>query len=569
MQAVYVLLLSLFISMVLVPPLARFASLLGLTDKPGGRKIHLHPIPRVGGIAIVIGAIVPILFLVPWRQDLLAFVSASLLLFVFGVLDDRFDLDYRLKFLGQISAALIVTLGGGIVIEVLPFLDGQRLSPFLAVPLTAFLLVAITNAVNLSDGLDGLAGGISLLAIGCLALLAYQGGDPTALAIALAMIGATFGFLRFNSNPALIFMGDTGSQFLGFGTAVLTVIVTQRLDSAVGKLIPLLILGMPILDTTLVIIRRIAAGRSPFSPDRLHLHHQLLDIGWTQYQAVIFIYLVQALMVFTAYMMRFSADYAVLTAYILISGLLLWTVRRLSSRDSLSSPDNGRHWMNDRPALEGKGAYPARTMRESIALGLPNSARAERIIHEGADAIARAIGWLPYLVLRVAVPTILVLGAILSTGVGLDIGWLAIGLLAIQAMAIAMRSNLAYWMERLATYMAVVAVLLLSRSGLEAIVDSTAVFFLFVVIGIITGVWMRYATGRFKTSTLDVLILIMAMFLPALSGYLSSHLVMLVLQCVIMFYAIEVLLAERTALLDPLRISVAASLVILSAKGLL
>ena len=214
MQAIYILLLALVLSMLLIPALKRLAGPLKLTDEPSARKIHDRAIPRTGGIAIAAGTLIPVLLLVPLTQGAMAFAVAGTLLFMAGLLDDRLDLDYRLKLAGQIAAALIVVLGGEIQIEKLPFVDVARADPLWSVPLTVLVLVGITNAVNLSDGLDGLAGGISVLALGCLAAFAYQTEDRVAFAMALAMMGATFGFLRFNSNPAQIFMGDSGSQFL-------------------------------------------------------------------------------------------------------------------------------------------------------------------------------------------------------------------------------------------------------------------------------------------------------------------------------------------------------------------
>jgi UDP-GlcNAc:undecaprenyl-phosphate/decaprenyl-phosphate GlcNAc-1-phosphate transferase len=402
-QAVYILLLALFISMVLVPPLARLAGPLGLTDRPGARKIHQQPIPRSGGIAIVIGALIPIVFLVTARQDVRAFLIAAGVLFVFGVLDDRFDLDYRIKLLGQISAAAIVAVGGGVLIESLPFFDADALPRFIGLPLTLFVIIAITNAVNLSDGLDGLAGGISLLALVCLSILAYQGDDPAALGIALAMIGATFGFLRFNSNPAQIFMGDTGSQFLGFGTAVLIILVTQRLDTVYGQLMPILIVGIPVLDTATVMIRRIRAGLSPFRPDRSHLHHRLLSLGWTQYQAVVFIYVAQALMVLAAYLMRFASDLAVLMVYLTGALALLWLVHGLLLRV-------------DRCAL----AESTGTKANRILIGARS-----RWILDKIDHTTDVLGRVPYPMLRTLVPVTLLAGAILATDVDTDVGWLA------------------------------------------------------------------------------------------------------------------------------------------------
>ena len=543
-QAVYILLLSLFISMVLVPPLARLAGPLGLTDRPGARKIHQQPIPRSGGIAIVIGALTPVFFLVTPRPDVLAFLIAALVLFVFGVLDDRFDLDYRVKLLGQISASAIVAIGGGVLIESLPFIDGDVLPGFISLPLTIFVIVGITNAVNLSDGLDGLAGGISLLALVCLSVLAYQGGDPAALGIALSMIGATFGFLRFNSNPAQIFMGDTGSQFLGFGTSVLVILVTQRPDTVYGQLIPALILGIPVLDMATVMVRRVRAGLSPFRPDRSHLHHRLLSLGWSQYQAVVFIYVMQALMVLAAYLMRFASDLAVLLAYLAGSFALLWLVHGLLLRV-------------DRCTLaESRGTKASR-----LLIGTRS-----RWILDKIDCMTDFLGRVPAPMLRILVPVTLLAGAILAADVGTDVGWLAAISLLGLIIALLSRSALSYWLERLAAYVTVSTVLFLSADPLQSLVEAGPLLAFFLMLGFVTWAQIRSAT-EFRTSTLDVLILILMCLLPLSTGMWSGRYLLVILPCIVLFYAIEVLLAERRGRLGGLHLSILLSLLIVALKS--
>lgn len=540
MQAIYVLLLSLFVSMVLIPPLSRLAGPLGLTDRPGGRKIHQVPVPRTGGVAIVAGTLVSVLLWVPMRPDLLAFVVAAGLLFLFGVLDDRFNLDYRFKLLGQTLAALIVTVGGGVLIQDIPFIAAGSLPAPFALGLTVFVLVGLTNAVNLSDGLDGLAGGISLLALGCLSVLAYQGEDPAALMVAFAMMGATFGFLRFNTNPAQIFMGDTGSQFLGFGTGVLAIIVTQRADSAVGTLIPILILGLPILDTITVMVRRIAAGRSPFSADRLHLHHQLLRAGLTQYEAVVLVYAAQALLIAMAYFMRYSADAAVLSAYLAFAALLLFGVGLLSRHHAQLEPSS--------PRLE----------RQPVGMDLLVFLNRARLLTNG-----------PFLLLNVAVPLVLLLGALSVPAVSTDVGALTGLLLVAFLLALWLSSPVSAWIERLTVYVVAVAVVHLApeRPGLAD--QDGLVLALFVVIGVLTAIWVRFASDAFQVSSLDMLILLIAVLMPVLPGPWFEAYGMEVLQSVILFYAIEVLMAERKRPWDPLRLGALGALATLSLKGLL
>ncbi len=540
MQVVYVLLLALFISMVLVPPLSRLAGPLGLTDKPDdGRKIHTTRIPRVGGIAIVAGSVTPILLWVPMGPDLRAFMMAVGVLFVFGVLDDRFNLDYRLKLLGQALAALIVTLGGGILIQTIPFLGDDSLSALFAVPLTVFVLVGLTNAVNLSDGLDGLAGGISLLALGGLSVLAWQGGNHPAFMVALAMMGATFGFLRFNTNPAQIFMGDTGSQFLGFGAGVLAIMVTQREDSAVGRLVPLLILGLPVLDTLTVMVRRIVEGRSPFAADRSHLHHRLLNAGLSQPQAVTLIYAAQSLLILLAWLLRYSADAVVLGVYLLFAAAVLFGLCRLvryRQGHALRHPAAG----SGPPALDSEPLWrPSRLLRGT-----------------------------PFVLLSLAVPATLFLGALVVGPVSRDIGSLAGILLVPVLLAPWLKPRLRSYLDRLTLYVVAVVVVYLV-TGTPGLAEwSHAILALFAAIGVLTAIWVRFAWINFQVTSLDLLILLIALVVPSLADPWFRQLGMVAVQSIILFYAIEVLMAERNDAWGPLRLGVIAALAVLTCKGL-
>lgn len=539
MQAIYTLLLALFVSMVLVPPLARIAGPLKLTDQPGERKIHFHAIPRTGGIAIVIGALAPILLWVPLRPDLFAFTSAVGVLFVAGVLDDRFNLDFRLKLLGQLIAALIVILGGDVLIEYIPFFSETPLPSVVSLPLTILVLVGVTNAVNLSDGLDGLAGGLGLLALGGLAVLAYQGDDLPALMVALAMMGATFGFLRFNTHPAQIFMGDTGSQFLGFGVAFLAIVTTQRADSAVSKMVPLLILGLPILDTLTVMVLRIADGRSPFMADRTHLHHRLLNAGLSQPQAVALVYLAQALLVFIAYMMRYSLDAAVVVVYVLFAAAILAGVHTLVRHGGLEQ---------DRP-------HPIRRL-----LGLNDA------VHR---FVRRLLVKTPYAVLNLVLPLILLLGAAMLPISDHDIVLLSGTMLAIFALSLMRSSALQLWIERLTAYVTVVIVVYLASEVPALTTHPALLLAFFSTLGILVGIWVRFSRVKFQISSLDVLILLIAVVVPNLSGDWFAYFGIMALESVILFYSIEVLLTARKNPWNPLRVATLASLSILTVKGIL
>jgi UDP-GlcNAc:undecaprenyl-phosphate GlcNAc-1-phosphate transferase len=313
---------ALLISMLLVPTLRRRALWLGLIDTPDPRKVHKRLVPRSGGLAIVAGALLPIMLWFPGDPLLRDVLSGGLIIAIFGYFDDRLDLDYRIKFVGQALAA-VVAMHGGLLMNVWPFIGIDPVSPLLAAPVTFLFLLGVTNALNFSDGLDGLAGGISLVTLGAIAFIAYASEGYGVALMAIAIMGGVCGFLRYNNYPAVIFMGDTGSQFLGFMTAGLAIVLTQHLDTALNPALVLLLLGLPVLDLLSVMFWRVRRGQSPFRPDRSHFHHRLLDHGFRHYEAVATIYVAQALLVLAALPVRFEADTVVVGIYVTASVAIL------------------------------------------------------------------------------------------------------------------------------------------------------------------------------------------------------------------------------------------------------
>lgn len=284
----------------LIPWVTRAAYKLGRVDKPDARKVHTVPIPRLGGVAIVLGfgaalTVVEWLMpgaLIPRHGPFVGLFLGAAMVFGIGIADDLKPLPAKVKLVLQIAAAG-VAVGLGVRIDFLsaPFGPGLwLLPPAIAVGLSVFWLVGITNTINLIDGLDGLAGGVSLIAAGTTAVIAYQTHQTSIAMVALALMGATIGFLRYNWNPAKIFMGDSGSLFLGFTLAALSIVGVLKLVATAALLVPLLILGVPIFDTAFAIGRRLLAGKPIFSPDRGHLHHRLLGLGFSQRRAVLIIY---------------------------------------------------------------------------------------------------------------------------------------------------------------------------------------------------------------------------------------------------------------------------------------
>lgn len=333
MPLISTLISALFITVVLIPWLMRHATRLQLVDLPNERKVHSHSVPRVGGIAMVIGMLVPFLVWFPKDRLFAGILLGTAILAAFGIWDDRSDLHYRVKFAGQILASLAVVVVGDVCVAWIPFLAFPIDTWWISYPFTVFCLLAIINAMNLSDGLDGLAGGASILSFGLVGLMAFQSSSYAVVILTLAVAGSILGFLRFNSHPARIFMGDTGSQFLGFILGVLVIVMTQQVNPAVSAVLPLLIFGLPVIDTVTVMARRLLAGRSPFAPDKNHIHHRLLAIGFSHYETVVLLYFIQFGFVTIAYLLRFHVDSVVMTAFLAYSALVLWSIHLLLKHD--------------------------------------------------------------------------------------------------------------------------------------------------------------------------------------------------------------------------------------------
>ena len=344
MTLISIFILSLFLTVVLTPIFMRLAVKANAYDMPDERKVHQLPVPRLGGIAMAIGTFTPILIWSPLETSVKAYLSGAAIIVLFGLIDDLKGLSFKAKFAGQIAAALIAVLYGCVKITNLGSLlpDDMVLVDWVAIPLTVVAIVGVTNAINLADGLDGLAGGISLMSFLCIGYLAFTEQDMNIAITAAALSGAIFGFLRFNTYPATLFMGDTGSQLLGFSAAFLAFSLTQG-DTALSPLLPLIILGFPVLDTIIVMGDRIARGRSPFCADKKHFHHRLMRMGLFHTEAVFVIYVIQAFLIISAYVLRFYSEWLLLTGYLVFSGLIIstiyvsrikgWTLRRFDFID--------------------------------------------------------------------------------------------------------------------------------------------------------------------------------------------------------------------------------------------
>ena len=293
--------IALCAALVATPLVIAFARRTGALDNPDARKVHERPIPRIGGIGIYAAFMLSILvqlafidFTPEFMTSLIGLMAGGTIIVAIGIIDDYCDLPAKVKLLGQILAAAVLVIGFDVRIDFItdPLGDFIYLEFFAA---TIFWIVGLTNTVNLIDGLDGLAAGVSSIAAVTIFLVAMEEGIPFVAMVTAALAGAAIGFLYYNFNPARIFMGDTGSMFLGFMLAGISVVGAVKSAATIALVVPILALGLPILDTTFAIVRRARNHRPIFKPDKGHLHHRLLAHGFTQKQAVLLMYVVSAL----------------------------------------------------------------------------------------------------------------------------------------------------------------------------------------------------------------------------------------------------------------------------------
>ena len=333
------------------PPVKNFAHKVGAIDVPkDARRMHKKPIPRLGGLAIYGGFLCSILIFGQLDETMLCVLLGAAIIVALGIFDDVLALGAKLKFVVQIVAAAIPVCIGDLQIGLFTNLNPLSDTPFvhlgiLAVPVTIIWIVGITNAVNLIDGLDGLAVGVSsIAAITMLAVALLTGNMPIAITMA-ALAGACIGFMPYNLNPAKIFMGDTGATFLGYMLATVSIMGLFKFYAVISFAVPFLILGLPIFDTANAIIRRVAAGRSPMSPDRGHVHHKLIDMGFNQKQAVAILYAISATLGLTAVVLTSSGEVkaivlllAVLAA-ILVGACIIYGAEHWSKHASENKED--------------------------------------------------------------------------------------------------------------------------------------------------------------------------------------------------------------------------------------
>ena len=505
---------SLLITMALIPALRLLAERFQFMDQPGERKVHQHPIPRIGGIAFGIGAIASILWWVPKNSTTLSVLVGGLIILGFGVWDDRANLGYRIKLLGQLIAALAITIGG-IRFESIPFLLDAELPLWIGIPVTVFFLLAASNAVNLTDGLDGLAGGLSFLTFCGIAYLAYLTNNSMVLFLAIPFLGGLLGFLRYNTYPARIFMGDSGSQLLGFIMGVLAILLTNSTSGPFSPVLSLFLLGLPFLDTLGVSVQRLVEGRSPFIGDRTHLHHKLMTAGLSHYEAVTAIYALQAGMVGSAYLLRWQSDTLIVPLYLLLAGAVLALF-----------------------VAAGHGLIP-QPAPQSVRV------RSNRWLSEFLSG-----PWLrdvPIRFLAAVVPLFLIATVFLPKQVPEDVGYMSTALFAILLIGLSFFPRFAPYFVRGGLYLGSTFLLYVSDSSWMQAVYPVPVTYhiLFGAIAVMVLLCMRFNShSRFQTTPLDYLMVCLAVifpFFPEVRADISAF-GLFSAKLIVLFFSFELLL---------------------------
>jgi UDP-GlcNAc:undecaprenyl-phosphate GlcNAc-1-phosphate transferase len=409
--------------------------------------------------------------------------------------------------------------------------------------LTVLFVVGVTNAINLSDGLDGLAAGTSLVALAVIAWLFFETQAVSLALITLATVGGVCGFLRYNNHPAVIFMGDTGSQFLGFVTAVLAIILTQQTNPALNPALLLLLLGLPILDTLTVMVWRIRRGNSPFLPDRNHFHHRLLDFGFHHYEAVSVIYVAQAIMVGTGYVLRYEADIVVMGAYVVLAALIVGGFRY------------------------------ARITNFRV-----HAAAAGEHDPQAKSGLLRRFPFVPGAVVRVTellAGLLLLLAAVYPVEVSRQFGWLMLALAFYVLVARLLPSRLRDVASRLSIYLAGVAAIFAFTSQPQIPwLLSSHINGLFLIVGVFLLISIRMtAREQFRSTPLDFLVLVFVLAIVVATNMKGAtagpvELADTAIRLSVFFYVSEFLCRQerRKSLILPL--SALVALCVLAARGL-
>lgn len=537
----FILITAMAASVALIPVLIRIAPRLGMIDHPDKRKVHALPVSRVGGIGIVIGAVISMALWLPMEALIGSYLVGAAVLLAFGAWDDARELGHYTKFVGQFLAVLPVVYVGDLYVWHFPFLGLGPIPSEYAKPLTVFSMVGLINAINHSDGLDGLAGGEALLSLLAISMLAYLAGGGVTLGVAMATIGGVLGFLRFNAHPAQVFMGDGGSQFLGFTLGFLTVQLTQQVNTALSAALPALLIGLPVVDILAVLFLRARSGTNWFRATKNHVHHRLLGLGFGHYESVVVIYSIQALFVLNAVWLRYEEDGLIVGLYLAICAGLFF---------ALTLAERTRWRLHGH---EGPSQFAA----------LMAAIRARRV-------------WrvTPAWIVAIGVPAYLLTGSVWVDRVPRDFAVASAILFVVMCGELLFGRHKHSFAHRAAVYAAAMFVVYLigeyppalgiGQAGIE--------FWFFAVLGVAILLSVRYDRENvFRTTPLDYLMILLSLGVGIVSDIapLDGDLGTFALKTVIVMYGCEVLLLRVLKRWSGLNFAALLTLGVLGVRGLI
>jgi len=504
---------SMAICLAITPIMMRIAPIIGMLDKPDNRKVHTAAVPRSGGVGIVVGILVPLFLWLELDRLITSFLIGCSVLLFFGVWDDSRNIRPALKFFGQLVAAITVVYYGGVYVFHFPFMGLDALPQYIGKPFTVIAIVGMINALNLSDGLDGLAGGEALISLVAIAFLSYLYDAAVALAVAAVTIGGIFGFLRFNSYPARIFMGDTGSQALGFVLAVLVVYLSQQVNPVISPVSTLFLLGLPVVDSIMVFYLRAKRGDSLVVAAKDHLHHRLLKLNFHHYESVIIIYSIQILFVVGAILLPYENDFLLMGLYFGIC-VLIFSITTFAERIS---------W---------------RAHNTEIPVFLSS-------VLEKYEYLAI----IPYRVLEAGMMLFIIAAAITSNNIPVDLGVSSFVLfLLLVVMVVTNRSGI--YLYRLVMFVTLgFSVYLLSTYPPTWLLDQISLVYIFFgVLSLAAFVAVRINNeDNFQISPLDYLVVMVAVIVGMAPGidHGSSSIIWMAIQIIVLFYTCELTIHQN------------------------
>lgn len=537
--------MAMAVSMAVIPIMVKLAPVIGMIDTPDARKVHKVPIPRVGGIGIVLGALLPMLIWLTYSDLTISIFIGAFILLIFGTWDDISELGHYIKFAGQFVAAGVVVYYGDLYVSYFPLNSYEVIPESIGRPFTIIAIVGMINAINHSDGLDGLAGGESIISLAMIAYLAFLFDSELLLVMACASIGGIFGFLRFNSYPARVFMGDGGSQFIGYILAILVLLLTQNVNTTLSPALPVLLLGLPIVDILAVFYLRAKHKMNLFKATRNHIHHRLLDMGFLHSESVIAIYSVQLLLVLSAVPLMYALDFYVLLYYFFICASLFLLITISERRGYVI---HGLiWWFRQKESIKSK----------KISLLIRGKSQSMKDI--------------PLEALVVGLSLFIIAPAFVVKDVPTDfaISSLILGALLLFVLATGFLENHLY---RLILFTTIgFSVYLLTSFPVEWLSDQLDVVFIyFILMTILSVIAVKSSSHeRFNGTPLDYLVIVIAIIIAVFpSGNVFSNHIWMIVQIILLFYVAELVIQNMSNIMNRFTGIMLLALALIAYRGL-